>query len=43
MKHTFSSIPDIKSAKVKLQYDEVIMETLKYKEFSTIPPKIRVY
>ncbi len=43
MKHTFSSIPDIKSGNVKLQYGDVIMDTLDYKEFPTVPPKKRVY
>ena len=41
--HTFSSIPDLKTGKVKLEYCEVIMETLDQKEFPTVPPKKRVY
>ena len=42
MKHTFSTI-DIKTGKVKLDYDDVIMETLDEKEFPVVPPKKRVY
>lgn len=43
MKHTLSSIPDLKSGKVELEYREVISETLDQKEFPTIPPFKRVY
>ena len=42
MKHTFSTI-DIKTGKVKLDYADVIMETLDEKEFTVVPPKKRVY
>lgn len=43
MKHTLSSIPDLKTGKVELEYREVISETLDQKEFPTIPPFKRVY
>lgn len=43
MKHTLSSIPDLKSGKVQLEYREVISETLDEKEFPSIPPFKRVY
>ncbi len=43
MAHTFSSVKDLKSGKVTLEYTEVIMETLDQKEFPTVPPKKRVY
>ena len=43
MKHTLSTVPDMKSGKVKLEYREVISETLDQKEFPTIPPFKRVY
>jgi succinate dehydrogenase (ubiquinone) flavoprotein subunit len=43
MSHTFSSIKDIKSGKVSIEYVDVIMDTLDQKEFPTVPPKKRVY
>lgn len=43
MKHTFSSMTDLKSGDVKLEYCDVIMDTLDQNEFPTVPPKKRVY
>jgi len=43
LKHTFSSMPDLKSGKVEINYADVIMNTLDEKEFPTVPPKKRVY
>jgi succinate dehydrogenase (ubiquinone) flavoprotein subunit len=43
MAHTFSSIKDIKTGKVSIEYVDVIMDTLDQKEFPTVPPKKRVY
>jgi len=43
MKHTLSTIPDLKSGKVELEYRDVISETLDQKEFPTVPPFKRVY
>jgi succinate dehydrogenase (ubiquinone) flavoprotein subunit len=43
MVHTNSTIPDLDSGKVKLEYREVHMNTLDEKEFPTVPPKKRVY
>lgn len=43
MSHTFSSIKDINTGKVTIDYVDVIMETLDQKEFPTVPPKKRVY
>lgn len=43
MKHTNSTIPDLKTGKVELEYREVHMFTLDEKEFPTVPPKKRVY
>jgi len=43
MKHTNSTIPDMDSGKVKLEYRDVHSYTLDEKEFPTVPPKKRVY
>ena len=43
MKHTNSTIPDLKSGKVELEYREVHLYTLDEKDFPTVPPKKRVY
>lgn len=43
MKHTNSTIPDLSSGKVELEYREVHLYTLDEKEFPTVPPKKRVY
>ena len=43
MKHTNSTIPDLKSGKVKLEYRDVRMYTLDEKEFPVVPPAKRVY
>lgn len=42
MKHTLSSF-DTKTGEVKIEYRDVIMETLDQKEFATVPPMKRVY
>lgn len=42
MKHTLSSI-DTKTGEVKIEYRDVITETLDQKEFATVPPMKRVY
>jgi hypothetical protein len=43
MMHTNSTIPDLDSGKVALEYREVHLYTLDEKEFPTVPPKKRVY
>lgn len=43
MKHTNSSMPDVSSGKVKIEYRPVRMHTLDEKEFPTVPPAKRVY
>jgi len=43
MKHTLSSVPDLKTGKVELMYRPVISETLDASEMKTVPPKKRVY
>lgn len=43
MKHTLTSIPDLKSGKVKIEYRPVITHTLDQNEFPHVPPKERVY
>ena len=43
MKHTNSTIPDLNTGKVELEYREVHLYTLDEKEFPTVPPKKRVY
>lgn len=43
MKHSLTSIPDLASGKVKIDYRPVISDTLDQKEFPTVPPKDRVY
>ena len=43
MKHTNSSMPDMKSGKVEIEYRPVRMYTLDENEFPTVPPKKRVY
>ena len=43
MVHTNSTMPDLKSGKVHLEYREVHSFTLDEKEFPTVPPKKRVY
>ena len=42
MKHTLSWI-DNKTGEVKIDYRDVIMDTLDQKEFPTVPPMKRVY
>lgn len=37
MKHTLTTMPDLKSGKVDITYRNVIMETLD-EEFETVPP-----
>ncbi len=43
MKHTNSTIPDLKSGKVVIDYRPVRMYTLDESEFATVPPAKRVY
>lgn len=43
MKHTNSSIPDLKSGKVEIEYRPVRMHTLDESEFASVPPAKRVY
>lgn len=43
MKHTNSTIADLKTGKVELEYREVHLYTLDEKDFPTVPPKKRVY
>jgi succinate dehydrogenase (ubiquinone) flavoprotein subunit len=43
MLHTNSTIPDLNTGKVELEYREVHLYTLDEKEFPTVPPKKRVY
>jgi succinate dehydrogenase (ubiquinone) flavoprotein subunit len=43
MKHTNSTIPDLNSGKVQIEYRPVRMHTLDEKEFPTVPPAKRVY
>jgi succinate dehydrogenase / fumarate reductase flavoprotein subunit len=43
MKHTNSTIPDLKSGKVVIDYRPVRMFTLDESEFATVPPAKRVY
>ena len=43
MKHTNSTIPDLKTGKVVLEYREVRMHTLDESEFASVPPAKRVY
>ena len=43
MKHTNSSIHDMDSGKVDIEYRPVNMFTLDEKEFPVVPPKKRVY
>jgi succinate dehydrogenase (ubiquinone) flavoprotein subunit len=43
MKHTNSTIPDLKTGKVELEYRAVHSYTLDEAEFPTVPPKKRVY
>lgn len=43
MMHTNSSIPDLKTGKVEIEYRPVRMHTLDESEFATVPPAKRVY
>jgi hypothetical protein len=43
MKHTNSSIPDLKTGKVELEYRPVHLYTMDEGEFPTVAPKKRVY
>lgn len=43
MKHTNSTIPDLKTGKVVLEYRPVRMHTLDESEFASVPPAKRVY
>jgi hypothetical protein len=43
MKHTNSTIPDLKTGKVEIEYRPVRMQTLDEKEFPHVPPAKRVY
>jgi len=43
MKHTNSSMPDLDSGKVEIEYRDVNMYTLDEKDFPVVPPKKRVY
>jgi len=43
MKHTLTSIKDLNSGKVDIDYRPVMSKTLDEKEFPTVPPKKRVY
>lgn len=43
MKHTNSTIPDLKTGKVELEYRPVRTKTLDETEFQTVPPAKRVY
>jgi succinate dehydrogenase/fumarate reductase flavoprotein subunit len=43
MKHTNSTMPDLNSGKVEIEYRPVRMYTLDEKEFPVVPPKKRVY
>ena len=43
MKHSNSSILDLDSGKVDIEYRDVRMYTLDEKEFPVVPPKKRVY
>ena len=43
MMHTNSSIPDLKTGKVVIEYRPVRMNTLDESEFASVPPAKRVY
>ena len=43
MKHTNSTIPDLSTGKVKIEYRPVRTQTLDENEFQTVPPAKRVY
>jgi succinate dehydrogenase (ubiquinone) flavoprotein subunit len=43
MMHTNSTIKDLKTGKVELEYRPVRMHTLDESEFATVPPAKRVY
>jgi len=43
MKHTVTTMPDLKSGKVEIGYRRVHSNTLDEKEFPSVPPKKRTY
>jgi hypothetical protein len=43
MAHTNSSMPNLDTGKVEIEYRPVNMYTLDEKEFPVVPPKKRVY